>query len=464
MGARGPARHRSPVAERLGDSPALDPREPLGPGSAPVRILDSTSSDRRLLAWSSLTFLSRVVARLAQLLFLVAAARLLTLNEFATYSYLVVLAVTFSMLGATGVGLAASRDVSSGRTDPATAFWSALPVTAVGSLLAAFTLLLFAAFDSGPGSAPHLLALVAGFVVANIFYSFSMTMLRGVGRFGVEAALQLASGLSFLVAGVGAAVAGLGITGVLAALFARELAVALLAFWYLRPDLAPAERSRFRQWRTLFRVGIRLAVASMALAVATRSQLIILGNVGSNADVAWFSGPSRIADAVLVFSLTAGYSLLPGLSHIAASDRDRARRLLLRVLVTVTGALAVAGALGALLSTQIVVILFGHDFESAAEPARVFFAGLPFYAALGIAWYALLAVDAERPLMAIAGLAAVASVVAGLIVIPDGSDMGAAWVYVVTLALMAVGCLVVLRRKLGQVAAPSQSEAELATT
>src|SRR3954464_28355 len=103
----------------------------MSAGGRPVGPADlrrSATTDRRLVAASSLTFASRVFARLAQLIFLVVAARLLSINEFATYSYLLVLAVTFSMLADPGVALAASREVSAGRRTVGDAFTSGSPV------------------------------------------------------------------------------------------------------------------------------------------------------------------------------------------------------------------------------------------------------------------------------------------------------------------------------------------------
>ena len=314
---------------------------------------------------------------MAQLLFLIAAARLLTIDEFATYSYLVVLAVTFGMLADTGIALGASREISAGRIGPAEAFWSALPVIGVGAVLGGLGMLVFGLLDSGPGISLGLLIVAAVYVGVNMAYSFGMTILRSLGRFGVEAALQFATGIGFLAAGVAVAAVGWGLSGVLGALLVTQGLTAALAYWFLRPEVRHAPDSRWAHWRPLLRIGIKLAVASTALAVATRSGIIVLANSGSERELAWFSAPLRLADAVMVFSLTAGYSLLPGVSHVMATEPARARRLVRRVIggaVILTGFGAVVSVLGA---EFIVTTLFGSDFKPAAEPARVLLAGLP---------------------------------------------------------------------------------------
>jgi O-antigen/teichoic acid export membrane protein len=334
--------------------------------------------------------------------------------------------------------MAAGREVSAGRRTPAEAFWSAVPVAAIGGGLAAATLLVFGLVGSGPGSSPGLLLLAAGFVVANVFFALATTMLRAVGHFTLEAVLFGGSAVAFVAIAIGVTAAGLGLTAVLAALVIKEALSALIAYLALRSDLRRGRARALRGWRTLLGIGIRMGVASVALAVATRCELIILGNAAKPAAVAWFSAPLRIADAVLVAALTAGYALLPGATFLAGADRDRARRLVWRIVAAVVLVGAVLAALGAAAAEPVVTLLFGAKFSPAAEPARIILAALPAYGALGIVWYGLLAFDAERELMRVAAVCALGALVAGLVAIPTAGDVGAAWVYAVTLTIMAV--------------------------
>ena len=433
------ARGEQPVAHRLPPEAIDAPSR----SESPSQLRRSTATDRRLLSTSSLTFASRVVARMAQLVFLVAVAHWLTLSEFATYSYLLVLAVTFSMLADTGVALAASREVSAGRRAPGEAFRSGLPVAVVGALLGAVTMLAFALAASGPGQTAALVVLAAAFVGVNLMSSYCMTMLRGVGRFATEAELQLVSAVAFVAVGVGAAASGFGLVTILAALVLKEAVFGLAAWRLLRPDLVTPSHLR-RDWRPLLRIGIRMGVASTALAIASRSGLVILGNTAPAAEVAWYSAPSRIADAASVFALTAGYSLLPGLSHVIVSDETRAWRLVRRVVLVAAGLGISGGVVLSLCARPLLTTLFGDDFAPAVAPGRILLAGMPAYAVLGVVWYAVLAAGGERPLLVVAGLGAAGSVVAGVFVIPAGGDVAAAWVYVTTLGAMAGACLGIL--------------------
>ena len=76
----------------------MPPAEPAAGAGAPWRLKRVTRSDRKLLQSSTPTLISRTLARCGQFIFLLAAARMLNVDEFAVYSYIVGLYATFSML------------------------------------------------------------------------------------------------------------------------------------------------------------------------------------------------------------------------------------------------------------------------------------------------------------------------------------------------------------------------------
>jgi len=429
--------------------------------AAPSRLRRAAATDRRLLSRSSLTFAARVLAKGSQFIFLIAIARLFSVDEFASYSYLVGLALTFSLLGDTGVALAASRDVAAARMSPGAAFAASIPVVAVGAAITSAVTFAFGILGSGPGSTAGLLLLVVGVVFANTCLNFVDTMLRGVGRFTAEAALQIVSAFAFLALAVGAAAAGLGLWAVLTVLVVKEASTAVVAFALLRPSLGERIRAVAGAWKPMFVTGIRLGLASTALAVATRSELIVLGNSAPDTQVAWFSGPLRLADTSLLFALAAGYALLPGVTYLAATDPARARQLVWRVAASLTAVATVIGVVLALGSDELVRLLFGERYAPAAPAARVLLAGMPAYAMLGIVWYALISLDAERLLLPMAVVAALCSLVAGLLLIPPHEAIGAAWVYTGTVGAMAVAGAVLLGYRLRNLPEPT-GEADVA--
>ena len=281
--------------------------------AAETGLRQISRTDRRILLVSAATVASRVGSKLAQLGFLVVAARLLSVEEFAGYSYLLVLAVTFSMLADTGVALAASREISAGRRSAADAFWSGLPVIGLAASPAAGWCSAFGLLDSAPGSAGTALVLTCGFVVANTLFNFARppcaasagrSTRRSAGRGRARLRRRRGDGAGARrrpgdgarhPARQGAPVAGRRPGRPAADIGARGA--------HIR-DL----------WRRLLRIGIQLGLASTALALVTRIPTFVLGNSGTTEELAWFSAAQRLADAVLVLATTSGFALLPSLT------------------------------------------------------------------------------------------------------------------------------------------------------
>jgi O-antigen/teichoic acid export membrane protein len=403
-----------------------------------------SSTNRRILLVSAGTVASRALIKLAQLGFLVIAARLLSVEEFAGYSYLLVLAVTFSMLADTGVALAASREISAGRRSAADAFWSGAPVIGIAAVAGGLVVLSFGLVDSAPGSAGTALVLTCGFVVVNTLFNFASTTLRGVGKSVYEAALQAAGAVVFVAAAATALALGAGLVPVLAILLAKEVLSLVAASAGLRVDVGRPRRLSSDLWRRLLRIGIQLGLASTALALVTRIPTFVLGNSGSTEDLAWFSAAQRLADAVLVLATTTGFALLPSLTLLFDSEPARAWSFLGRTLAVAVAVGALAGLLTLLFASEIVTAAFGSDFDAATHSTRVLMAATPAYAAIGIGWYALVALGRERQLVLLAGASALLALVLSLVLVPDGGDGGAAVAYVVALGVMAAAILTVL--------------------
>ena len=163
-------------------------------------------------------------------------------------------------------------------------------------------------------------------------------MLRGLGRFNAEAAIQAGGAVLFIAGGTAVTAAGLGVSAVLGVLCAKEALSALVTYLVLRKDLVRSTGPSPVRWQQLLRVGIRLSIAGMALVLVMRLPLVALGNSGTAEQVALFSAAQRFGDAAWLLATTAGVALLPGIAYLAQSDRPRARKLVRRVLVATGGA------------------------------------------------------------------------------------------------------------------------------
>lgn len=408
---------------------------PGEPGAAqdvrgPRRLAAIAASDRTLLSRSSLTLASRVAAKATQLLWLVLAARLLSVAEFAQYGYVVSVALTFCVLGDVGVGTVVAREIGSGRMRPSDAYWVAVPLVTSTGLLVAVAFVAFLAVGSGPGVTVASVGAGAAFVLANRAFDLNATSLRALGRIEFEAGLQLANAFLFVVLASGVAVAGGGVALVLAVLAAKELASAAVAAVAMREEVGAYVRVALRSTLPLLRPGLVVSLSSFGLAVCIRTPLVVLGNVGAPAQVAYFAAAGRFADTAVMLSVTAGAALMPGLAYVEATDAGRARRLIRRGVL-------VAGAAGVIVAVPLVLlrdtiarIAFGDSFAQAGPPLGILFAGLGLFAVTGVAWFALLALRRERIVLLGAWTGVATSVALALALISRHGTTGAAVSYV----------------------------------
>jgi O-antigen/teichoic acid export membrane protein len=417
---------------------------------APARLARAARTDRQLLARSSITLVSRGFSKFAQIFFLVIAARLLSVEEFASYSYLIVLAAAFTIMSDTGVPLVSGRDASQGRASFGELFWAALPIVLVTAVAAAVLLAVFGAIDAGPGSTAVPVLLTALFVLANRVLDLICQLLRGVGRFELEAGLQVANAVAFIGGSVAVIAAGYGVTAVIAVFFLKELACLLAGWWAVRHEIGtgPPAHSRATGWRGLVGIGLRLAAAGIGLALAMRVPLAVLGNSGTPEELALFSAAQRFGDGAYVLAITGGFALMPGLAFLGRSEPARARRLVRRVLVAVVAGTVALAAVSAPLAEPIMRGIFGAPFGDGADLFIITVAGLPACVALAVCWYAIVAFDGEARLVAVGVGSLVVSVGLSLALIPSGGDAEAALAYTATLYAAAVLGLVALRRQL----------------
>jgi len=387
----------------------------------------------------------RVVSKLAVLIFLVIAARLLSKAEYGLYSYVLILAQTFGILADPQVSIIAVRDVSSGRRSAGVAYWSALPVAIGAGVLAAVSLIVFGTIDSGPGSTLTMLLIASAFVILGRVYALGLDLLRALGRFTAEVTLETTGTVLLVVTACVVAAAGGSVTAVLTVFVVHSAVGALVCHVLLRKQVgAPAGQTAYR--RRLMRSGLALAGAAGATAVATRVPLIALGLVASAAAFAELSAGLRFADAFYILALTAGQAMLPSIAAVLTEQPQRALGLIRRAVGLM---LALGMAIGAVLASfgdELMRAVFGEPYASSGVLLSILAASLPFMGMFWISWFGLCAYDRERVVLAITLGLASAALVATAVIVPAEGARGAAWVFSATLAGLALTTYAALER------------------
>lgn len=382
---------------------------------------------------------SRLFGKALSFAFIVVLVRSVGEEDVAAYSYLVALALTFSILSDTGVAVIAGRDVARGDVGLAAAYRAGLAAVLAGCAVGALAVAAFGLVDSGPGSGGAALAMTAVFVAVNGVFNFQCDLLRGDGRLGLEAGLQTVGGTLFVLVGTAVVLAGGGLALLMAAFAVKEMAMVALTQRFL-PSPARAPRTPGLGWR-LLRAGILVSLATTCLAIVLRATLVVLSNVAGVGESARYSVAYRFAEIAFMVAQVLGIALLPALSARYAADRADGRRFALRLLVMCGGALLLVTPLLVWATPPVLTAVFGEQYAGAGDAARVLVGMLPLLMVLMLAWNALIADRREGPLLA-AGVAGVAAVGLGTLWIAHHqTGLAAAETAVAAFAAMTVVCL-----------------------
>jgi O-antigen/teichoic acid export membrane protein len=246
-------------------------------------------------------------------------------------------------------------------------------------------------------------------------------------------------------------IAGLVVAGAsLVAFFAGQIVVGVLLLavtplivrreWLSRPRFA------LEAWRTLLGKALAVAVAYTLGLVYFRLLLIMLSLVSVDREIGLFGTSLRIYELLVGIPVLVLGVALPVLSA-AASQAERFRYQLLRVS---EGALLLATVTAAgtgLAAEPIVTLLGGEAYRDAAPVLQVHIAGfVPMFLA-NVCATTLVAIDRQRSLILLNGLALAFLLLIGALLVPAHDAIGAAAAAAIGEAFLALISVVALARR-----------------
>jgi O-antigen/teichoic acid export membrane protein len=296
-----------------------------------------------------------------------------------------------------------------------------------------------------PAADQPVLWCVAGALLGLSVVDLVQHCLRGLGRFGPEAALQVSARggmLTGALLGLGrGALPGLG-AGLLAGAALAAGAAGIVAGWWLgRPTLDARPAASLRR---LYGVALPTGLG-MALSIAAfRLDIYLLNALADPASVGLYAGAYRLFEAGQFVPAVALMVLFP---RLAAEDAGspRGRRLRGRALVALALAGAGVAAVGWGIARPAVRALYGAAFDGAAAPLGLLFWASPAMFVNALLTHDLIARGRERRFAALAGGSLALNCLLNLIAIPRYGTRGAAAVTVVTETALLVGSVVALR-------------------
>ena len=395
---------------------------------------------------------SRTLSIVAGIVVFVLVARLLGVQAFGQYSYimgLVAIGVAVADLGTTG---ALSRGLATVGPGATSDYWSnylALRAILV-AVVTAVAIGTVIALDPSPVTFWPLMAAAVGmpFVASRffdpVFQVFSKPWYTALASFiyamfyvaGSLAALFLSlDPILFLIV---AYIAANGIyIAVAFALSARLLVARLRLDW-------PVVRS-------ILRIASPLGVAALFTVINSRADIFMLKHMGSEHLVGLYSASYKFVDLGAILAVTATAPLIPIFSRMGESDRDRLK-LSARRIVTLIGVVGLPCAIVLpVFAPWLVTTVYGADYAAAAPPLGVFgwVMLLLFFGLLSSSLN--VAVIVVRHAYWSGFLAAACNIGLNIWWIPTYGIMGAAWATLISEVILVGVSIVYTVRSLGAI-------------
>lgn len=202
-------------------------------------------------------------------------------------------------------------------------------------------------------------------------------------------------------------------------------------------------------WRTLVRGGGPLALISLLGLINYRLDVVVLGALAGTRDVGIYAVATRFVDAALPlasFFVAAAFPILSATATHAPEHRQRQARRAAEFLVLASVPLAVGGCVFA---PQLVHLVAGSAYASAALPLRLLLVSLPLSYLSTFMLFMLIAADRQRRVMPLVVASIVLNLVLNVALVPSYGAVGPAIATLVSEAVGAIALVAIVRRTLG---------------
>lgn len=265
------------------------------------------------------------------------------------------------------------------------------------------------------------------------------TVLQAHERFDLAALAIVAGQLVFVVVGAVLLIAGWHITGLIIAALLNVLVSAVLA-WYLLADYSPSLRWHIKPawWPGFIQASVWFGLIKLGLSWSLKIDIVILSWFWLDKMVGWYGAAYAIVLGVVVISNSVNAALYPTLSRQYAqqpANMLQIYQLVLKYLLLLS--LPIAGGVF-LTADKWVTLLYGMDFGPTAAALKILIWVIPLTFTSEFLRYALLATAQERAAgWGLAG-AILFNLIFNLWLIPHYGLLAAAFIAVVTEALLVI--------------------------
>jgi O-antigen/teichoic acid export membrane protein len=264
-------------------------------------------------------------------------------------------------------------------------------------------------------------------------------LLKGLERFGVEAASLLVERALLLALGTASLVTGQGLVGfVLVFVFVRALDTA--ALWlFVRARVVPLRPSfDGTVWLRLLRQGLPFAYAGVVITLIFQVDAVMLEQMRGAREVGFYSAPVKVLEGLTLVPRILGYALIPTLVVLHRKASPGLTALYRRGLKYLLVAGLPVAAFGVMASDRFIPFLFGPAYLPSVPVARVLIPAALFMFLSNFGETALACIDRRGTIVVVSTLALALNVGLNLAWIPTWGYRGAAWATLLTEAAYLV--------------------------
>jgi O-antigen/teichoic acid export membrane protein len=221
----------------------------------------------------------------------------------------------------------------------------------------------------------------------------------------------------------------------------------ILVRWSRRHALRVAANRRV--WRGLARGAGPLALISLLGLVNYRLDVVVLGALAGTRDVGIYAVATRFVDGALPlasFFVAASFPVLSATAAHSPEHRQRQARRAAEFLVLASVPLTVGGCVFA---PQLIHIVAGSAYASAALPLRLLLASLPLSYLSTFMVFMLIAADRQRRIVPVVIASIALNLVLNVALIPSYGAVGPAVATLASELMGAIALVVIVRRTLG---------------
>lgn len=198
----------------------------------------------------------------------------------------------------------------------------------------------------------------------------------------------------------------------------------------------PRYRIDLRQSYSIFRQAFPIGASELVWAIKVYSGTILLGFVIGGSELGWYGAANRIVISLHAFVWLYFYNLLPSISRTSQEPIGALHRLL-RISIQITAWAAIfVGVFGTAFASTGIQILYGPQYEEAADAFRVLIWLLPLALLSGNFRYTLIGYSKQTLEFVSAFLGALVNIILNLILIRIYGFLGAAWALVISEAVI----------------------------